>query len=167
MATTADIPALNTLVNSAYRGESSKKGWTTEANILDGIRTDEKNLAELFSKPGATILLSRNETEQLTGCVYLQKEPSTYYLGMLTVSPHLQAGGIGRQLMLAAEEYVKKENISTITMTVISVRHELIAWYERNGYAKTGETKPFPTDPSFGIPKQPLEFVVMKKQLTK
>jgi ribosomal protein S18 acetylase RimI-like enzyme len=164
IAAAPDIPALNILINSAYRGDSSKKGWTTEADLLDGIRTDESSLAASISKEGAVILTCRNETT-ITGCVYLQKEPGTVYLGMLTVSPLLQASGIGRKLLQASEEYVKKEKFDTITMTVISVRHELIAWYERHGYTKTGETKPFPTDPAFGIPRQPLEFVVMKKIL--
>jgi ribosomal protein S18 acetylase RimI-like enzyme len=165
IATATDIPALNILINSAYRGEGAKKGWTTEADLLDGVRTNEKNLADLINKTGAAILTCHNETGIITGCVYLQKEPGTFYLGMLTVSPELQAAGIGRQLLQAAEAYVKKENGNNISMTVISVRYELIAWYERHGYAKTGETKPFPNDPAFGIPKQPLEFVVMKKML--
>ena len=164
-ATDADIPSMVTLINSAYRGESSKKGWTTEADLLGGIRTSEKSLQDTMNKPGAVILVNRNDNGDITACVYLQKEPGTFYLGMLTVSPLLQAGGIGGRLLNAAEAYVKEQNGNNITMTVISVRAELIAWYERHGYAKTGESKPFPTDPAFGIPKQPLEFVVMKKIL--
>jgi len=164
-ATIADIPSMVILINSAYRGESSKKGWTTEADLLGGVRTTEKSLEETMSKPGAIILINRNDHGEITACVYLQKEPGTFYLGMLTVSPLLQTGGIGGRLLKAAEEFVKKENGNNITMTVISVRTELIAWYERRGYTKTGETKPFPTDPAFGIPKQTLEFVVMKKML--
>jgi len=160
-----DISALNTLVNSAYRGEGSKQGWTTEADLLEGIRTSEKGLAGLINQPGASILLARNEAGIINGCVYLQKQSDTVYLGMLTVSPALQGAGIGKQLLKAAEAFAKNENIPSISMTVISVRSELIAWYERHGYARTGETKPFPTDPAFGIPKQPLEFVVMKKML--
>jgi len=165
IATAADVPALNILINSAYRGEDAKKGWTTEADLLDGIRTDESSLASLISQPGAAMLTCRNETGKITGCVYLEKQPGTFYLGMLTVSPLLQGAGTGLQLLQAAESYVKKEKGDTISMTVISVRHELIAWYERHGYTKTGETKPFPTDSAFGIPKQPLEFVVMKKMI--
>ena len=165
IATAADIPALNILINNAYRGEAAKKGCTTEANLLDGVRTSEQSLAELINREGSTVLTSRDEKGDITGCVYLQKEPGTCYLGMLTVSPLLQAADIGRQLLHAAESYARKENINNISMTVISVRHELIAWYERHGYIKTGETKPFPTDPAFGIPKQPLEFVVMKKNI--
>jgi len=164
-ATDADIPSMVTLINSAYRGESSKKGWTTEADLLGGVRTSEKSLQDTMNKPGAVILVNRNDNGDITACVYLQKEPGTFYLGMLTVSPLLQAGGIGGRLLNAAEAYVKEQNGNNITMTVISVRAELIAWYERHGYVKTGESKPFPADPAFGIPKQPLEFVVMKKTL--
>jgi ribosomal protein S18 acetylase RimI-like enzyme len=162
-ATINDITALSDLVNSAYRGESSKKGWTTEADLLGGIRTNEKSLAEMMNTPGAVILIYRNETNSITGCIYLQKQDAILYLGMLTVSPHLQNAGIGKQLLAAAAEYAKEKRCGSITMTVISVRQELIAWYERHGYYKTGETKPFPDDPSFGLPKQPLEFVVMEK----
>ncbi len=161
-----DIPALVTLVNSAYRGESSKKGWTTEADLLGGIRTDENSLSAMINKPGACMLICRDENKGLTGCVYLQNQGSSMYLGMLTVSPELQNAGIGKQLLAAATSYAKEQSCRTISMTVISVRHELIAWYERHGYHKTGETKPFPaTDPSFGIPKQPLEFVIMEKTI--
>jgi N-acetylglutamate synthase-like GNAT family acetyltransferase len=165
IATAADIPALNILINSAYRGEASKKGWTTEADLLDGVRTSEQSLAALINKEGATILTSRDGKGAITGCVYLQKEPTTCYLGMLTVSPLLQAAGIGLQLLQAGENYAREQHINNISMTVISLRHELIAWYEKHGYAKTGETVPFPTDPAFGIPKQPLEFVVMRKMI--
>jgi len=111
------------------------------------------------------MLLYRNNERLLAGCVYLEQQPDTVYLGMLTVSPLLQAGGIGKQLLQAAEDFAKRNGVDNISMTVISVRHELIAWYERHGYAKTGETKPFPTDPAFGIPKQPLEFIAMKKMI--
>jgi len=165
IATMADIPSLVVLVNSAYRGEGAKKGWTTEADLLDGIRTDASSLTAMLNKTGATMLLYRNNEGLLAGCVYLEQQPDTVYLGMLTVSPLLQAGGIGKQLLQAAEDFAKRNGVDNISMTVISVRHELIAWYERHGYAKTGETKPFPTDPAFGIPKQPLEFIAMKKMI--
>ena len=164
-ATAADIPALTILINSAYRGESSKKGWTTEADLLDGTRTDEKSLADLLNKTGANVLTCRNDDDAIIGCVYLQKEMEALYLGMLTVNPLLQAGGIGRYLLKAAEDFAKKENYNSIYMTVIAVRHELIAWYERHGYTKTGETKPFPAGIAFGKPKQPLELLVMKKKI--
>ncbi len=165
LAGLADIPALSLLVNSAYRGESAKKGWTSEADLLDGTRTDPAALKLLLERPGSLILVARAGNGQVNGCVHLEQQADSWYLGMLTVNPDLQGSGIGRQLLQAAEAYVKKEQGTSISMTVISVRHELIAWYEKYGYGKTGETKPFPDNPTFGIPKQPLEFVVMKKNV--
>ncbi|GAB4020291.1 GNAT family N-acetyltransferase [Spirosoma migulaei] len=163
-ATEQDIPALDKLVNSAYRGESSKKGWTTEADLLGGIRTDAQGLLIMLHNPNATILKYEAEG-QLLGCVYLEKKGDELYLGMLTVSPEAQAGGIGKQLLAVAEKRAFTQQCRAISMTVITARHELIAWYERRGYQPTGETKPFPNDPSFGLPKQPLEFMVMEKVL--
>ena len=162
IATKSDAPALNELVNSAYRGDSSRKGWTTEADLLDGIRTDEEGLLAMLQNPAATIL-KYEEAGQLTGCVYLEMKDDKLYLGMLTVSPEAQANGIGKQLLSAAEEVARSKSCKTITMTVIEARHELIAWYERRGYRATGETHPFPDDPRFGLPKQPLSFIVMEK----
>jgi len=160
-----NIPELTRLINSAYRGESSKKGWTTEADLLGGLRTNENSLLELFQKAGATILIAKDEQGQLVGCVYLQLQTNQLYLGMLTVAPDIQAKGIGSQLLQAAENYAIDLNCDSIIMTVIDVRHELIDWYKRKGYQSTGETKPFPTDPEFGIPKQPLQFIVLEKKI--
>jgi ribosomal protein S18 acetylase RimI-like enzyme len=165
IASEADIPQLVKLVNSAYRGDSSKKGWTTEADLLDGIRTDEEALAKLIHQPGSVILKCTNKNTGLAGCVFLQNQAGQMYLGMLTVSPLIQAQGIGKALMNASEDYARKQGCSSVIMTVITLRHELIAWYERRGYHQTKERRPFPNDPRFGIPKQPLEFVVMEKQL--
>lgn len=169
-ATEQDIPALTQLVNSAYRGDSSRKGWTTEADLLDGVRTSEESLRETLAQPQATIL-KYEQSGQLLGCVYLEKKDDeaaspTLYLGMLTVSPEAQTGGIGKQLMAAAEQLARQQGCRSITMTVIPQRTELIAWYQRRGYQTTGETKPFPmNDPRFGLPKVPLSFVVLKKEL--
>jgi len=161
-----DLPALVTLINSAYRGEASKKGWTTEADLLEGeLRTDIPTLSELLANKNAVILKYAGDNSDITGCVYLDKQPRGLYLGMLTVSPVLQGGGIGRQLLEAAEAYARDNNCSLIFMNVVSVRHELIAWYERHGYRRTDEKKPFPTDHRFGIPTQPLEFMIMEKEV--
>ena len=160
----SDIPQLEKLVNSAYRGDSSRKGWTTEADLLDGIRTSTESLSELLQQPDSLVLLFEQDN-QLIGCVSLQKQRHQLYLGMLTVAPDLQAKGIGKQLLFASEKTARDWNCSAITMTVISVREELIAWYRRHGYTPTGERKPFPDDPKFGIMKQPLEFIVLEKKL--
>jgi predicted N-acetyltransferase YhbS len=163
-ATPDDVPALNRLVNGAYRGDGSRKGWTTEADLLDGIRTSEATLARMIQTPDAVILIAE-EANEPEACVYLEKQADRLYLGMLTVKPELQGKGIGARLMEASEEKAKALGCRAIQMSVITARHSLIAYYERKGYKDTGERKPFPDDPAFGIPKQPLQFMVMEKQL--
>ena len=161
-----DITALVALMDSAYRGEESKKGWTSEADLLLGEkRTDETIVANLMQNPGAVFLKYINDDEKIEGCVFLRKEEKKLYLGMLCVSPLAQAKGIGKQLMNQAEEYARQVDCTSVYMSVISIRQVLIAWYERKGYMKTGETKPFPVDERFGIPVQPLEFVILEKIL--
>jgi ribosomal protein S18 acetylase RimI-like enzyme len=161
-----DIPSLVALINNAYRGDASRKGWTTEADLLNGeLRTDENVLLELMMKPGAYFLKCINEATDILGCVYLEKNETRLYLGMLSVSPVQQAKGIGKKLMKAAEHYAGQLDCKAIFMRVISVRVELINWYEKQGYRKTGETEPFPEDHRFGIPTQLLEFLMMEKQI--
>ena len=165
-ASIEDIAELVPLINSAYRGDASKKGWTTEAELLVGaMRTDVAMLTELMSNPNATVLKFVDEKNKIIGSVYLDIQERGLYLGMLTVSPMLQAGGIGKQLMFASETIAKENNCYCIFMNVISVRQELVAWYERLGYYKTGETKPLPADNRFGIPTQPIEFAIMEKKM--
>jgi len=165
MAGLNDIPELTMLVNSAYRGDASRKGWTTEADLLDGeLRTDEPSLSQLLKNPDA-VMLKFVSDDHITGCVYLEKRANALYLGMLSVSPIAQAQGIGKKLLNAAEEYAGQQGCHSIVMTVISVRHELIDWYERHGYKRNGETKPFPEDERFGKARRPLQFVVLEKKL--
>jgi len=160
-----DAPTLETLVNSAYRGDSSRQGWTTEADLLDGTRTDAAAIAELIQTPGTTLLKYVAEKEIL-GCVELRNQDNRLYLGMLTVQPNLQGKGIGKELLKAAEAEAKNQKCSSIFMTVISVRKELIDWYMRHGYQPTGERKPFAfNDPRFGQPKMKLEFISLQKKL--
>ncbi|MBT2559142.1 GNAT family N-acetyltransferase [Hymenobacter sp. ISL-91] len=167
-ATATDLPALNRLVNRAYRGEASAQGWTTEAALLAGQRTDEADLRDQLEKPNAQFLLARRvANDELVGSVFLQQQGPELYLGMLSVEPTLQAGGIGRQLVQAAESHARALGCQAVRMTVISVRHELLAWYERLGYQRTPETVAFPTDTRFGVPLQaePLVLQVLRKAL--
>ena len=161
----SDVPELTMLVNSAYRGDASRKGWTTEADLLDGeLRTDEPSLSQLLKTPDAVVLKFVSD-DQITGCVYLEKQGNALYLGMLSVSPTAQAQGIGKKLLNAAEEYARQHACDHIVMTVISLRNELIAWYERHGYKRNGATKPFPEDERFGKARRPLQFFVLEKKL--
>jgi ribosomal protein S18 acetylase RimI-like enzyme len=166
LATISDISALNTLVNSAYRGESSRKGWTTEADFLDGTRIFPDELKKLILQPGSSILTYRDEGGTIRGCVNIQENETEMYLGLLSVEPQRQDSGIGKKLIAAAEQSAREKGKKSMKMTVVSIRSELIAWYVRNGYEDTGERQPFPTgDPRFGIPLKKLEFIVMKKSL--
>jgi len=165
-----DLEAVARLVNGAYRGESSRQGWTTEADLLGGQRTDAATLArDLAARPGARLLTLREAPDApLLGCVWLEPaEPGVQQLGMLTVRPDLQARGLGRGLLAAAEAAARAAGAQRIRMSVISLRAPLIAWYGRRGYAPTGETRPFPYgDPRFGEPRRnDLAFVVLEKRL--
>jgi ribosomal protein S18 acetylase RimI-like enzyme len=164
-ATAADTAELTRLVNSGYRGESSKKGWTSEAHLLDGTRIDEETMAGYFDDPSITILKYVDDEGKIIGCVYLEVKESKLYLGMLTVSPLLQTNGIGRQLLHEAEKVANQLNCSAIYMTVITTRLELVQWYERRGYCATGEILPFHHGTRFGIPNQVIELAVLEKEV--
>lgn len=163
-----DVPALRALIESAYRGDSAKVGWTHEADLLGGQRTDEAELRDILADASRIILLAEIDGA-LTGCVQVADQgQGLAYLGLLTVDPARQAGGLGRLLIDAAEvEAAARFAATRMEMTVIRQRAELIAWYERRGYRLTGETRPFPLDdPRFGLPRtRDLAFVVLEKPL--
>lgn len=166
IAEVKDIPLLVSLMDTAYRGENSKQGWTSEADLFSGERrTDEATVSRIMNKPGAVFLKYLDEQGIIEGCVLLHKKQDKLYLGMFSVSPSAQGKGIGKKILAAADDHARKQGCLLIYMTVITIREELIAWYERHGYKKTGSTIPFPVDERFGIPKQPLEMIVLEKQL--
>ncbi len=163
-ATTSDIMELNQLINSAYRGDEAKKGWTNEAHLLTGIRIDKKELSRILNSK-SSFFLKYTEEKIIKACVFLEKENSVLYLGMLSVMPELQGKGIGKQLLKAAEINAHQLGCSKIYMTVISVRYELIDWYKRHGYIDTGIKKPFPGEDRDILVQTPLEFIVLEKKL--
>ena len=167
-AVAADAGAVEALVNSAYRGEGSKRGWTTEADLLGGQRTDRGKVLEMIQAPDSRIELAFSTDGPLVGCVYLRKEASgACYLGLLTVEPGGQARGLGTSLLAHSEALAREWGCGRMRMTVLAQREELIGYYERRGYARTGAKEPFPSrDPRFGIPKvDGLEFVELAKTL--
>lgn len=169
-ATEADYPEIISLVNAAYRGSGDAiKVWSRESGILEGTRTDDSLLREEASAPGAHLLIHRDSTDQsILGTVILAPaKHDSWYLGMLTVRPALQNRQLGRTLLNAAEEFAKLHGAESIRITVLNVRDALIAWYERRGYMRTGETEPFPYgDSRFGNPlRDDLEFVILEKHL--
>lgn len=166
-ATVDDIPALVQLVTSAYRGDASRAGWTTEADFLDGNRIDAEVLRADIQRPRSRVLIAERAGDMLA-CAHVAETDGSGYFGMFSVQPGLQGRGIGHAVLLEAERVARADwGLPTMRMTVIDLRDELIAWYQRRGYRRTGTLKPFPYgDARFGIPKRDdLRFEVLEKSL--
>lgn len=166
-ATAADIDALVALVTSAYRGDVSKQGWTTEADMLDGQRIDPDVLRHDIERPRSRVVVAEQDGAMLA-CAHVSEEDGAGYFGMFSVKPDQQGSGIGKRMMAETERIVRDEwKLPAMRMTVIDIRDELIAFYERRGYRRTGIKKPFPYgDERFGLPKRDdLRFEILEKAL--
>jgi ribosomal protein S18 acetylase RimI-like enzyme len=166
-AAEADVPALVALIESAYRGESSRAGWTSEADILGGQRTDPQGVREVITAPGSRLMIVERDGEPVA-CCQLEHRGDAAYFGMFAVRPDLQGAGLGRRIIAEAERSARETwGMAEMHMTVISVREDLIAWYERRGYRRTGRMTPFPYgDERFGIPRRDdLAFELLVKDL--
>ncbi|MEU0052808.1 GNAT family N-acetyltransferase [Streptomyces sp. NPDC006184] len=166
-ATDADVDPLVTLIESAYRGDSSRTGWTTEADILEGQRTDAEGVLEVIKAPESRLLVVEQDGRTVA-CCQLEHRGDHAYFGMFAVSPAQQGSGLGRTVLAEAERLARDTwAVTEMRMTVISVRDDLIAWYERRGYRRTGQTEPFPYgDERYGIPQRDdLAFEVLVKPL--
>ena len=167
-ATHADIPALIALVTSAYRGDASRQGWTTEAHLLDGQRIDADMLRADLAQPQSVVLLAEDDAH-LVACAHVGLEDGAGYFGMFSVDPTEQGGGIGKVVLAEAERVARDTfGCARMRMTVIDCRDELIAFYKRRGYVRTGVTKPFPYgNPRYGEPRRDdLRFEILEKDLT-
>ncbi|WP_030544194.1 GNAT family N-acetyltransferase [Streptomyces albus] len=166
-AAEADVPALVGLVESAYRGEASRAGWTTEADLLEGQRTDAEAVAEVVTGADSRMLVAERDGA-LVACCQLERRGDLAYFGMFAVRPALQGEGLGRVVLAEAERTARAEwGARELQMTVITAREDLIAWYVRRGYRRTGRTSPFPYgDERFGIPQRDdLRFELLVKPL--
>jgi len=158
-ATPADAPALAALINQAYRGPAALQAWTTEAHLLDGPRISENHVREMTTAThsrAAVLLKYADERGTIQGCMYLEPQGEALYLSTLAVAPAAQGHGVGRQLLAAAEAYARQHGCTRIKISVLSARPELLAWYERHGYQRTGASEAFPDTIEFGRPRQPL-----------
>ena len=166
-ANSGDAAALHALIESAYRGDSAKAGWTHEADLLGGQRTDMDELAAILRDPRQHMLVMRDAQGLVGSILVTDKGEDRAYFGMLTIDPQRQAGGLGKTLLAAGEEEARGFGARVMECQVIAQRGELIDWYGRLGYARTGQTRPFPMhDPRFGLPKRKdLVFIVMEKPL--
>lgn len=166
-AVESDVPALVALVESAYRGDQSRAGWTTEADILDGQRTDADDVRRIVEHPDGMLLVVERSGE-LVACCHLEHREDHVYFGMFAVRPGLQGGGLGKEVIAEAERLAREQwAAKEMRMTVIKVREELIAYYVRRGYERTGKMSPFPYgDERFGVPlRDDLAFELLVKPL--
>ncbi|MDQ3495750.1 MAG: GNAT family N-acetyltransferase [Pseudomonadota bacterium] len=166
-ATVADIPAVVALVTSAYRGEASRAGWTTEADFLDGNRIDPDLLRHHIQRPRSHVLVAERGSRMLA-CAHLADVEGVGYFGMFAVQPALQQAGVGSAVLTQCERIVRDDwQLAVMRMRVIDLRDSLIAWYQRRGYHRTGMFEPFPYgDPRFGIPRRDdLRFELLEKAL--
>ncbi|MBS0225899.1 MAG: GNAT family N-acetyltransferase [Proteobacteria bacterium] len=166
-ADSRDIPALVDLVTSAYRGDDSRAGWTTEADLLDGMRIDGERIQADLDRARSRIIIAERDGDMLA-CAHVMDEDGAGYFGMFAVQPNLQGAGLGKLVLAEAERVAREDwSLPAMRMTVIDVRDELIAFYERRGYRRTGIRKPFPYgDARYGLPKRDdLRFEVLEKPL--
>jgi GNAT superfamily N-acetyltransferase len=166
-AVATDIPAIVALVESAYRGDASRVGWTTEADLLGGQRIDPQGVADDIAAADSRIVLAESAGE-LLACFHIKKTGDAGYFGMFSVKPALQGAGMGKRMLAEAERQARDDwSCRRMEMTVIDIRDELIAFYERRGYRRTGIVKPFPYgDARYGEPKRDdLRFEILEKAL--
>ena len=163
-ATTTDLGSLHALIERAYRGEESRRGWTHEADYIEGPRTDRETLSAIIADPRQVILVALDETG-VVGCVQIADQGGgTAYLGLLSVEPTGQASGLGRALLAAGEAEARvRFGAQRIEMTVVDIRETLIAYYQRRGYVVTGESRPF--DYPGVLDGRTLAFAVLEKHL--
>jgi N-acetylglutamate synthase-like GNAT family acetyltransferase len=162
-----DAPALVQLIRSAYRGQASQAGWTSEADLVQGDRTDIDSVLSLIARARSEMLVVEEQGSLLACCQLEDRGGGAAYFGTFAVDPQRQGGGLGRWLMAQAErEAVQQFGAHTVEITVLAQQETLIAWYERLGFTRTGETRPFPADPDYARPlRRGLHFVVLAKSL--
>jgi predicted N-acetyltransferase YhbS len=160
--TEQDIPAVTNVINSAYEGEPGKS-WTAESNFVEGQRTTKDILRKLIQQPAVTMFKCVDIQGTIVGCVLLEEKSDTLYLGMLSVSPAVQASGIGKLLLQQGELFARQKGLNSVTITVIDQRHELVDWYRRKGFVPTGKQEPFNNQSSKALGE--FYFMEMRKEL--
>lgn len=160
-----EVPEVVDLVNDAYGRTETESGWTSEDEILDGPRVQAADVREILERPASAMLVAELEGEIVAAGHVQELEPGVSEIGMLSVRPELQAKGLGREVLARAEDFARAEQeAQRVVLHVLTIREELLEWYERRGYERTGETKPFePEEPQRSL-VGPLAFEVLEKR---
>lgn len=163
LAINTDIAQLVKLINAAYR-QKNENTWTTEAEIVMGERISYAQLEQLFKNHNFHLLVAE-QNNQVVACIGLTFDESSVEIGTFAISPNWQNQGLGKLVLDNAEKYAKdiQFDLKTYVMWVLSVRTELIAFYERRGYIQTGVVEDYPLDADVGIPQVDLHLVEMMK----
>ncbi|MCU4529477.1 GNAT family N-acetyltransferase [Acinetobacter sp. P1(2023)] len=166
LAQFSDIPQLVDLINKSYR-EQQGRSWTTELEWVKGLRITEHQLEEQLQLRNSTLLIAETEFSNIVACIGLTFENSQVEIGTFCTDPQVQNMRVGRSVLEYAEQYALKEDphLTNAVMYVLDVRSELIAYYERRGYVKTGNEQPYPFEANVGVPIVPIKLVEMKKDL--
>lgn len=171
-ATAEDVPKVTSLIERAYRGPEAAEGWASEAHLLTGPRTTEGEIGALITDSESRFVLAELpdilKGDQLVGCALIQKDGEGAYFGMFAIEPAQQIAGLGKALLAKCERAARDLwAAKSMSMVVINVREELIAWYERRGYARTGHREPFPFGPATGELHRDFDLIELKKSFEK
>ena len=166
VARRTDVDRIVELVNDAYRGTSRAPGWTHETHLFTGARVEAAAVTKLIQPDRSTVLVMRHDGA-IIACVALERlDDSEWYLSMLAVDPARQTSGAGKAIMAGAERFARERGAERMRISVINLRDSLIAWYERQGYARTGAVEAFPDDPTVGTPlRDDLALITLTKSL--
>lgn len=150
-AKVSDVPALLQLVEDAYRGGKATVAWKNEHDRVTGPRTSKNELSRYITSTESSILVLESGNGTFAGCVCVEKQGADAHIGLLAVNPSFQNQGVGRRLLEDAESYGQAQfGCTSGVMWVLSGRDELLEFYRRRGYEKTGETVPFPAE-EYGV----------------
>jgi ribosomal protein S18 acetylase RimI-like enzyme len=175
-AVEADVPPLVALIERAYRGPETAGSWVSESHLLKGPRTSNTEISELIAQPDSRFLIAERHG-RILGCCLIQRLGTTEcssgdigkgsaYFGMFAIDPTDHSTGLGKQILAEAERRVRDLwRSSSMVMTVINLREQLIEYYKRRGYTLTGATMPFPFSETSGEVTRDFHLVEMKKDL--
>ena len=167
LATAADVPALVDLIWAAYRSPASYERWTSEEHLVGGTRTDEPLVLAAIEGEGSAMLIVDGVDGPVGCCRILERGGGLVSFGMFAVDPGRQGRGIGRRLLgWAQEAAVELFGARTMELEVLAQQELLRGWYERLGFAPTGETRTFPSHPEYAVPRRDdLHLIVLSTPL--